>query len=89
MKDVDHFCNKISDIISLKSICCGCQGKISGGGFPVYYYGCIYLGRGRDEDSEYVVIGEFGRGTGEREMSNQIKEDMMITAVKQIQVRCY
>lgn len=53
------------------------------------YLSSVFEGRGRDEDSEYLVIGEKGGGIVEREMANKIRENMMAKAVKDIQVGVY
>ena len=55
--------------------------------FETCGYQYVYLtGRGRDEDSKYLVVGEKGKGAADREMNNKIKEMMMKRAVEKIQV---
>ena len=56
----------------------------------IYTYSCIFVaGRGRDENSEYVVVAEAGKGAADKELSLKIKERMMKKAVQSIQVKQY
>lgn len=41
----------------------------------------LLIGRARAEDGKYVVIAEKGRGVNEREMTNQVREELMTRAI--------